>query len=447
MSNITANTPLNTTEVQSSDPQHLWHPAAQMKDYESFKPLKIVKARGSYLYTADGKRIIDAISSWWCKSLGHNHPQLKQALKQQVEQFEHVLLANTTNDTIVTLSKKLCQLNKQLNKVLYAGDGSSAIETALKLSLHSRIITGDPKRKHFLALKNGYHGETTGALSVSDVGLYKAPYESMLFETQYIEPLYVNNSSDPLWEDASAYWNTLQPTLDAYTDTTTALIFEPIIQGAFGMRPYSKDFLQRLCQWAKLNNIHIIADEVMTGIGRTGKMLACDHAKINPDFACLSKGLTSGWMAFSAILTTDAIYDIFYNDYSSGKSFLHSHTYAGNTLAASIACATLDIIEQQHLCQRAEQLQIQMQQRLAHIAKSTGVLNNCRGIGAIVAADLSPNKKHPRLGYAVYQKAVALGALLRPIGNTLYWLPPLNITTDTLDELMLITEKAIHATY
>jgi adenosylmethionine-8-amino-7-oxononanoate aminotransferase len=434
---------MSDIELQALDQKFNWHPCSQMKDYELFKPLIVQRAYDSYIELTNGKIIIDAISSWWCKSLGHNHPDLKAALYAQVEKFEHVIFANTTHETIVRLSQKLTSLMRGLDKVFYAGDGSCAIEIALKMSLHTRVIQNEPQRTQFISLKNSYHGETLGALSVSDVGLYRTPYAALLFEPVFIEPLYVASTDDPQWNDASEHWSMLERSLDAYCNTATAIVIEPILQGAGGMLLYSQDFLSRLATWAKLHNIHLIADEIMTGMGRTGKMLACEHANIQPDFVCLSKGLTSGWIAFSAVLTTNAIYEIFYDDYQTGKSFLHSHTYSGNALGASLALATLEVIEKNKLCDRANQLQFLMRSYFEGIASKTGFIKNIRGIGAVIAADFTNPHSRQRLGYYFYQEAIRQGALLRSLGNTLYWLPPLTISEQTLAELNRITLETI----
>ncbi len=332
-----------------------------------------------------------------------------------------------------------------LNKVFYASEGSCAIEIALKMSLHSRVNCGENQRNQFVALKQGYHGETLGALSVSDLGLYRKPYESLLFRTQFIEPAYVSGTKDIRWNDAKTEWLCIESQLEPIANTITAIIFEPILQGAGGMKIYSQDFLSQLGRFAKYHNIHLIADEIMTGIGRTGKMLACEHAKITPDFLCLSKGLTSGNLPLSAVITTDIIYNMFYDDHETNKAFLHSHTYSGNALAASVAVATLDIITDLNLCSRAQQLQEIMIKNLEEISRKTGRLKNIRGIGAVVAADLIVKDSEQRLGYRIYHEAVKHGALLRPLGNTLYWLPPLTITLNTLEDLKNITLQAIQA--
>lgn len=424
--------------------KHIWYPCSQMKDYETFKPIIVSKAYGSYIETDQGKKIIDAISSWWCKSLGHNHPRLKHALLKQVEQFEHVIQANTVNETIVTLSEKLADLTDTLQKVFYASDGSTAVEIALKMSLQAQKIQGNMAKTKFMALKNGYHGESAGALSVSDIAHYKNAYNEILFPAHLIPTIpYVSSITDPLWQDCEEHWSAIEHQLNIYAAETCALILEPIVQGAGGMLIYSQDFLKRLRHWTQKHNIYLIADEIMTGIGRTGKMFACQHANIEPDFLCLGKGITSGWLPLSAVLTRDDIYRLFYDDYETGKSFLHSNGHCGNALAASLAIETLNIIREENLVERAAELGEMMSKMMAGIARKSGRLTNIRSIGAIVAADIIDNDVKARLGFAVYQKAVNLGALLRPLGNTIYWLPPLNIEYSTLEELQTITEQAL----
>ena len=429
-------------DLQMLDLKFNWHPCSQMKDYEKIKPIIIKRAAGSYIELSDGKQLIDAISSWWCKSLGHQHPVLKNAMIRQLDQFEHVIYANTTHEIIVTLSEMLASLMPGLNKVFYVGDGSSAVEIALKMSLHARLIEKNSTKKRFVSLRNGYHGETIGALSVSDLGKFRLPYASLLFEAIYIDVPYVNSTDDSLWNNASEAWLLVEQQLAPYSQEITAIILEPIVQGAGGMKMYSQDFLRCLVGWSKFHHIHVIADEIMTGIGRTGKMLACEHAGITPDFICLSKGLTSGFMTFSAVITTNEVYELFYDDYETGKAFLHSHTYSGHALGAAVAVAVLQVMKDQSLCQRANDLQVMMIKAFKEIAEKTGRLMNIRGIGAIVAAELNV-ENHKRAGHALFCEAITQGALLRPLGNTVYWLPPLTVTNTTITELKNITLNSI----
>mgnify|MGYP000088103508 CR=1 FL=1 len=430
------------------DLKHIWHPCSQMKDYEGFPPLEIAKAYGSYLELTNGKTLIDAISSWWCKSLGHGHPRLKAALSAQMEKFEHVILANTTNETIVTLSEKLATLVPNLDKLFYAGDGSSAVEIAIKMSLHSRKITGSKKNK-FMALANGYHGETVMTLALGDLGIYKQDYEDLFPETAFIQNIpYVSSKNDPKWKDCSEEWEKIEPQLDAAADSLSAILFEPILQGAGGMLIYSADFLNRLDKWAKANNVHLIADEIMTGFGRTGDVLACNYTTVKPDFVCISKGFTSGWLPMSAVLTSSETYNLFYDDYEKQKSFLHSNTYTGNALAASVAIETLAILEEE-IYPKSEFFETCLYETFMEVVEGTKRLENIRYIGGVVAADLilPESYKSKRMGFEIYKKATSFGALLRPLGNTIYWLPPLNTSEKTLKELRDITIRSIQSVF
>lgn len=428
---------MSAADLIERDLAHVWHPCSQMKDYQNFRPAVVVGAEGSYLHLADGSTLIDAVSSWWCKPLGHGHPELKAALQAQIEKFEHVMLAQITYSEIVQLSEKLSTLMPGLGKMMYASDGSCAVEMALKMSLHSRQIRGEKNRNRFMALKNSYHGETAGAMSVTDLGLYSKPYQSMLFETVFLDHIpYVQGQEDPLWQDCSDFWPEIEAQLMQHKNSLTAIIVEPIVQGAGGMQIYSADFLRRLAQFARENNIHIIADEIMTGLGRTGKILACEHADIHPDFLCLSKALTGGFLPMSVVITHDEMYEYFYGE--SQKAFLHSHTYTGNALAVAVALKFMELMHRENLAGRARVLEVKMREHLEHIAKSTGKLSRIRSLGGIAAADCHVDTKK------IYSLAMQKGAILRPLGNTLYWFPPLNIDDNTLSKLAEITEATIN---
>lgn len=433
-----------TKELIAKDLKHIWHPCMQMKDFEQFPPLLIERAQGNILYTNHGP-LIDGISSWWCKSLGHGHPAVIEAIQKQMEQFEHVIVANTTHPTLVKLGEVLSQLTKKQH-LFFASDGASAVEIAMKLALHSHLIQGNTHKKQFIALKNGYHGETLGTMSVSDLGLYKAPYLGLGVSCHFILPPYINSDADPLWNDCDDYWYKIQPELDRIKDQSAALILEPIVQGAGGMLCYSADFLKKLAAWAKMNNIYLITDEIMTGLGRTGKWLAAEHAGVEADIICLSKGLTSGSIPFSCVMIDHQLFDLFYADYNEGKSFLHSHTYSGNSLAVSAALATLTVMQKESIISHAEyqgKIMLKLMQELAEI---TGKLKNVRGVGAVVAADLV-DYKNKRIGNEFYIQAIKLGALIRPMGNTLYWLPPLNMQEKVIEQLAEITLNSIRLVY
>ena len=413
--------------------RHIWYPCADMKDYQEFKPMYIKRAYGSYIEMEDGKKVIDAISSWWCKSLGHGHPDLKAAIIEQLHKFEHVMQPHTTNDVIANLSEELSGLTKNLKKVFYASDGSTVVEIALKMALHAQKILGHEKKNKFIALSSGYHGETLAALSVSDLGKYKTAYNDLLFETFFIQDIpYVNGIEGDLWKNCYDHWEKTERKLEPYQDQLAAIILEPIVQGASGMKIYSQDFLKNLSIWAKKRGIYLIADEIMTGIGRTGKMLACDHANIEPDLLCLSKGLTSGMLPLSACLVSQEIYDVFYNK----EPFLHSNTHYGNALGASVALIVLKIFKQDSIIEKASKLN--MGPMMQKIADETGLLTNVRSIGAIAAADLVNVDS-----FKLYKKSMEMGAILRPINNSLYWTPPLNIENDVLEDLSNITKLSL----
>jgi adenosylmethionine-8-amino-7-oxononanoate aminotransferase len=427
------------------DLQHIWHPCSQMKDYETFPPMLISKARGAYIELANGHRLIDAISSWWCKSLGHGHPRLRLALQKQAEKFEHAIFANLTHEPAVLLAEQLAKLTPSLNKVMFAGDGSSAVEIAMKMSLHARNLLGENERNRFMALSGAYHGETCAALAASDLSLYNKPYEKLLPQVHFLQNIpYVSGREDPLWQDCSILWPAIERQLEACENTLTAILVEPLVQGAVGMRIYSADFLKRLRAWTQDRGIHLIADEIMTGLGRTGLALACDYANIEPDILCLGKGLTAGWLPLSAVLTSTKMYQLFYDDYETGKAFLHSHTYSGNALAIAVGVETLKILQEEKIYEKARAMEAKLKHNMQEIADNTGYLKNIRSLGAIVAADVVCDSSVPRVGYEIFKRAVKLGALLRPIGNTIYWLPPLNCEESVLTDLKNITATAIH---
>lgn len=449
--NANLNVNLNAKLI-AQDLATVWHPCSQMKGYETFPPVIVTGAKGVYLHLDNGNRLIDAVSSWWCKTLGHGHPRLRDALKAQADHYEHVMLAQVSHPPIIELSQRLTQLFPTLKKVTYAGDGSCAVEIAMKMSVHARMIRGETQRHEFLSLSNAYHGETSGAMAVSDLGLYRRPYESMLMPCHYLKELpYVHSRHDPLWHDCGEVWPKIEAQLAALAERLTAVIVEPVLQGAGGMMIYSPDLLRRLRQWTQQQGIHLIADEILTGFGRTGLPFGCDHAAVEPDFLCLGKSLTAGWLPMSAVVTTNAIYDEFYSDDFFNHSFLHSHTFAGNPLAASVALATLEVISEEGIYDRLLGLETQLLGRMRAVAEQTGQLVRVRGVGGVVAADLlaGPGDHEtpvpPRFGQTVFKAAVERGALLRPLGNTIYWLPPLTIQPEEVDALAEITAAALYA--
>ena len=427
------------------DLKHVWHPCSQMKDFETCAPFIVYEASGSILQTNKGP-LIDAISSWWCKSLGHRHPEIMAAIKEQLEQFEHVIGANTTHKKMVDFSEKLAQITGNQH-VFFASDGSCAVEIALKLALHAWRLKNKPHKNQFFSLSNSYHGETIATLSVSDVGMYKAPFNGYGLNCHFIKNIpYVIGEEDPMWSDCDVIWENIKSQLDQHKDSVCALVVEPLIQGAGGMKVYSQHFLKKLAIYCKENEIFLISDEIMTGLCRTGKWLSADHAGVQADMICLSKGLTSGTVPISCVSITHDIYKLFYDDYETGKAFLHSHTYSGNALGVSAALATLHIMEKDDICSKANTMGLLLQKHMSHIANQTNKLTNIRGLGGMVAADLT-DCGNQRMGYKIYQEALNQGAFLRPLGNTLYWFPPLNSDEQTISNLAKITLQSIESAY
>lgn len=429
-----------------TDLSHYWHPCSQMKDYEQFKPLVIRRAKGAYLELNNGRQIIDAISSWWCKPWGHQHPALKQALISQFERFEHVIGANTCQAPSALLSAELAQLCYPLNYTSFASDGSCAIEIALKMAIHAQILLGKKERNQFMALSQDYHGETCLALSVSDLGLYREPYQNLLSPCHFIEGIpYVNGIHDPLFEDCQTIWPTIEAQLLAKQEKLAAIIVEPIVQGAAGMKCYSADFLRRLCEFAKKHGIYFIVDEIMTGLGRTGKTFAYHYANITPDMICLGKNLTGGVLPLSACVCSQDLYNLFYNDYENGKNFLHSHTFSGNALACHVGLSSLQLFHEPEIQMQMQKNQSLLAKLAKEVAQSCSAVVNTRHIGMIAAFDLAQSKqsKHKRPMQKIFRRALELGAWLRPLGNTLYWLPPYICDTVTLEDLQTITTRVI----
>ncbi len=464
-------------DLVARDLEVFWHPCSQMRDYRDFPPLEIVGARGARLRLADGREILDAISSWWCKALGHGHPRLAAALRAQQEAFEHVITANTTNAPLVRLCERLLAAANGLppaawgaaappgrspghfGKVFLADNGSTAVEIALKLALQAQAQRGAPRRTRFAAFENGYHGETVGALSVGDLGLYADPYRALLFPVQRLAGLpYRTGPHDPAWLDASAEWPALAAALEAQADTLAAIIYEPVLQAAGGMLFLSPDLLRRLRRWADAHEVYLIADEIAAGMGRVGGMLASHLAdgpgrtatSALPDFAVLSKGLTGGVLPLSAVLTTDAIYALFDGDHGERRAFLHSNTYTGNALAVAVANAVLDVFADDDLLAQVAARAPRLRAALVALAASRPYLGPVRACGMVAAVDIrgrdgQPRDPRDRTGYRVYREAVRRGALLRPLGDTMYLFPPLTVSEDELDAMAAILADSLDA--
>ena len=437
---------------QKEDLKYIWHPCSQMKDYETLPPIVIEKGEGINLYDTNGKCYKDVISSWWCNLLGHANPRINEAVKKQIDSLEHVIFANFTHKPAITLCQELMKvLPKGLCKFNFADNGSASIEMALKMSFQYHYQTGNQHKKRFMALTDAYHGETLGALAVGGVDLYSELYKPIMMDVIRIQAPDCyrcpwgksrDNCSCECFADAEKQFK-------KYGDKTSAIIIEPLLQGSAGMKIYPPLYLKKLRQICDEYKVHLIADEIATGYGRTGYMFACEHAGISPDIMCLSKGLTGGYMPMALAITTQEIYDAFYDDYLKGKAFMHSHTYAGNPLACSAAVEVLKILKEENIIEKASEKGKYFNKIIREKFLSHKNVGEVRSIGLINAIELvkDKNTKEPldyknRTGYQIYKKALEKGVILRPLGDVIYFNPPLIIEKEDMD---LVTDIALEA--
>ena len=425
------------TKMMQRDLEVIWHPCTQMKDHETLPLVPIKSGKGVYLYDFDGNAYIDAVSSWWVNLFGHANESINKKVKAQIDTLEHVLLAGFTHEPAIELAHKLVNITpKDLAKVFYVDNGSSAVEAALKMSYHYHLNRG--KRKPlFLSLTNSYHGETIGALSVGDVELYKETYEPLLIANMQV-PVPKDQSIDAANEALAS----LEETLKERSDEIAAFIIEPLIQGAGGMHMYHPDYLAGARDLTQKYNVHLIADEIMTGFGRTGKMFACDHAEISPDFMTLSKGLTGGYLPLSVVMTTNDVYQAFYCDYNEHKAFLHSHSYTGNPLACSAALATMEIFEQNDILGENEKKSSYIKEQLEKFSSLSNV-KEIRQQGMVTAIELEGYQATERIGLKVYEYALTQGVLLRPLGHVIYFMPPYVISYEEIDKMIEVAYEGV----
>ena len=491
---------------QARDLAALWHPCTQMHDHsEHGQPrvpmIPVARGDGAWLVGHDGRRYLDAISSWWTNLFGHANPRIAAAIKDQLDRLEHVIFAGFTHEPAILLAEELLRVAPGrspsamdtspsapktmdgrevpseamdgrersppgLARVFYADNGSSAVEVALKMSFHSWRNRGRQAKKRFIALTGSYHGETLGALSVTDVPLYRATYAPLLTEPIFVaSPDCYTREPGESWRDHSQRrLADMRSALERHAGDTCAVIVEPLVQCAAGMRMYDPAYLTGLRALCDEFEVHLIADEIAVGFGRTGTLFACEQAcsepsrggaqeqrGITPDFLCLSKGLTGGFLPLSAVLTTSAVYDAFLAEYTSGKAFLHSHSYTGNPLACRAALATLGMFRDEPVLERNRVLSARLGARLAPLADHAHVAE-VRQTGMIAAVELVRDKRTrapfpaaERRGLRAYLHALDRGVLLRPLGDVIYFMPPYVITPDEIDLMVGVAVSAIEA--
>ncbi len=432
---------MKNKDLLSRSLKSVWHPCTQMKAHETLPLLPIASGDGVWLKDFEGKRYLDGVSSWWVNLFGHNEPRIKAAITEQLNTLEHVMLAGFTHEPVVQLSEKLGALTG-LGHCFYASDGASATEVALKMSFHYWRNIGQPQKNQFLSLQNSYHGETIGALSVTDVAIFKDTYAPLLRQSAQMPSPDARLAEKG--ESAEAYPLRCADFLEAYLKEhhadIAAFIIEPLIQCAAGMGMYHPVYLKRAREICTQYQVHLIADEIAVGFGRTGTMFACEQANIKPDFICLSKGITGGYLPLSVTLTSDEIYQAFYDD-NVARGFLHSHSYTGNALACSAALATLAIFEQDDVLAKNQTKTAYTNNQIS--AWNDLPIANVRNQGMVWAFDVQTTNQQFQQRF--YQQALAEGLLLRPIGNTVYWMPPYVISQDEIDFMLNTTKQVVLA--
>ncbi len=442
---------------QARDLAVLWHPCTQMREHPHVLPLvPIARGEGAWLTGMDGRRYLDAVASWWTNIHGHAEPRIAQAIARQAQTLEQVILAGFAHAPAIELAERLLAIAPRetgrapLAKVFYADNGSAGVEVALKMAFHFFHNAGEPRRTRFVALENGYHGETLGALSVGDIPLYRRTYAPLLADCLFAPTpdAFLAHPGEDARECALRAADHLATLFDRHPGEICAVIVEPLLQCAGGMRMHHPAYLQRVRALCDAHGAFLIADEIATGFGRTGTLFACEHAGVQPDLLCLSKGLTGGFLPLAAVLATQAIYDGFLDD-ARERAFLHSHSYTGNPLACAAALASLGIFAQDDVIARNRASAARMHDHAEAIGRLAAVAD-ARRLGMVCAFELcrdgdkaTPFDPALRIGLRAYRAALARGVILRPLGDTLYWMPPYCVGDAELDLLAQVTEETI----
>ena len=422
----------------------VWHPCTQMQQHETLPLVPIQRGEGVWLYDFDGRRYLDAISSWWVNLFGHCNPRINAAIIDQLQKLEHVMLSGFTHEPVIQLSERLAQLAPPgLGHCFYASDGASAIEIALKMSVHYWHNIGQPEKNNFISLSNSYHGETLGALAVTDIPLFKQAYRTVIKnhatvaspDSRAAEP---GESAKDYAERCAA---TLQQHLQQHHHSIAAFIVEPLVQGAAGMAMYHPIYLKRARELCDNYQVHLIADEIAVGMGRTGTLFACEQAHITPDFLCLSKGLSGGYLPLSVVMTTEHIFQAFYAD-ETARGFLHSHSYTGNALACRAALATLDIFTADNVL-AANRGKAAYFNNAVQPLRNHPQVRNFRHCGMIWAFEVG--HADPHFAQRFFALALQQELLLRPMGHTVYFMPPYVINEAEMDRLVAGTLRVIEA--
>jgi adenosylmethionine-8-amino-7-oxononanoate aminotransferase len=442
----------DNTDWAARDLAHVWHPCTQMKDHETVPMIPLRSGSGVWLEDHAGKRYLDGISSWWVNLFGHANPRISAAVAGQLGRLEHAIFAGFTHEPAITLAEQLVRLAPPgLNRCFFADNGSAAVEVAVKMSFHYWRNRGAPRKTRFITLANSYHGETLGALAVGNVELYKSIYRPLLMDVITVPSpdAFLREPGESAADCARRTFEHMERTLERHHEEVAAVIVEPLVQCAGGMRMYDPVYLRLLRDACDRYGVQLIADEIAVGFGRTGTLFACEQAAVRPDYLCLSKGLTGGYLPLSVVLTTDGIYDAFYDEYTKLNAFLHSHSYTGNPLACAAANATLAIFRDEPVLERNRELARHMGASVDHLRDHPHVAD-VRQCGMILAIELmkdvaarEPWPFSERRGLRIYRHALERGALIRPLGTTVYFMPPYVIEPDEIDALARVATEGI----
>jgi len=431
-----------------------WHPYTQMQECQEYPPLLIERAEGMVLYDNQGKAYWDTVSSWWCNVHGHNHPRIRQAIDRQLRTLDHVLFAGFTHKPAIALAERLVALTpSSLERVFFTDNGSTAVESALKMSLQFWCNTGQKQKQGFVCFDHGYHGDTIGAMSVAGISAFNQAFTPLMFESQRIPTPYCYRCPRACTTghcDLSCL-EPLETLLAQSHETLAGVIMEPLLLAAGGMIVYPPRYLRSVAQLTQKYGVHLILDEVATGFGRTGTMFACEQAGVAPDFICLSKGLTGGTLPLAATLTTETVYEAFLGPYDRYRTFYHGHTFTANPVGCAAALACLDIFEEEQTLAQAAPRMARLQAEAQRFADLPAV-GNVRGIGMVVAFELVQDKqsKEPfanirALGLDIYRRGLEAGLILRPLGAVSYLFLPLITTDADLDAILERTYQVLGA--
>jgi adenosylmethionine-8-amino-7-oxononanoate aminotransferase len=412
------------------DHDHLWHPFTQQQGWSEEAPLVIERGEGSYVIDRDGRRYIDGNASLWCNVHGHRHPLIDAAIREQIDRISHSTMLGLSHPGAAELAARLVAIAPPgLSRVFYSDSGSTAAEIALKMAFQFQQQRGERGRRTFVRLRDAYHGDTIGSVSVGGIDLFHATYRPLLFETHAAEP---GDAAD------------MERVLEAHADEVAAVIVEPLVQGAAGMIVHPPGYLRAVRELCDRHGVLLICDEVATGFGRTGTMFACEQEDVAPDFLCLAKGITGGYLPLAATLTTEAVYEGFLGAPEEQRTFFHGHTYTGNALACAAALANLDVFESERTLERL-QLKIAVLEGLLEGIAALPEVTEVRSKGFMVAIDLGDHDVALRIGHRVTDEARERGAIIRPLGNTVVIVPPLSISEAELRTLMTICAESIQA--